>query len=68
VFRTINGERTSSIYDIDDIRSGKASDPELRSGDVVVVDNSPGKVALNTALKVLSPAMSVGTAAAAIGD
>jgi len=68
VFRTINGERTSSIYDIDDIRAGKASDPELRSGDVVVVDNSTAKVALSTTLKLLSPALSVSTTAAAIGD
>ena len=68
VFRMIDGERTSSVYDIDDIRAGKAADPELRSGDVVVVDNSARKVALNTTLKLLSPALSVGTTAAAIGD
>jgi polysaccharide export outer membrane protein len=68
VFRMINGERTSSVYNIDDIRAGKATDPELRSGDVVVVDNSTGKVALSTTLKLLSPALSVGTTAAAIGD
>jgi polysaccharide export outer membrane protein len=68
VFRMINGERTSSVYDIDDIRAGKAPDPELKSGDVVVVDNSARKVAVNTTLKLLSPALQVGTTAAAIGD
>jgi polysaccharide export outer membrane protein len=68
VFRMINGERTSSVYDIDDIRAGKAADPELRSGDVVVVDSSTAKTALNMTLKVLAPAVSVGSAAAAIGD
>jgi polysaccharide export outer membrane protein len=68
VFRMINGERTSSVYDIDDIRAGKAADPELRSGDMVVVDNSAIKVGLNTTLRLLSPAMQVGTTAAAIGD
>jgi polysaccharide biosynthesis/export protein len=61
VFSIIDGERTSKIYDIDDIRAGKARDPALNQGDVVVIDNNAAKVALNTALKVVSPAMSVGT-------
>jgi len=68
VFRMVSGERTSTVYNIDDIRAGKAEDPELRSGDVVVVDQSTAKTALNMTLKVIAPAMSVGTAAAAIGD
>jgi polysaccharide biosynthesis/export protein len=68
VFRTINGQRTPYVFNIDDIRAGKAADPELRQDDVVVVDNNAGKVALNTTLKVISPALSVGTTAAAIGD
>jgi hypothetical protein len=37
-----------------------------RQDDVVVVDNNAGKVALNTTLKVISPALSVGTMAAKI--
>jgi polysaccharide export outer membrane protein len=64
VFRTMNGERTSNVFDIDDIRAGKAADPELQQGDVVVVDNNAGKVALNMTLKVISPALSVGAMAA----
>src|SRR5271169_439082 len=64
VFRMINGERTSSVYNIDDIRAGKAPDPTLQANDVVVVDNSTGKVALQTTLKVISPAIGLGTAAA----
>jgi polysaccharide export outer membrane protein len=68
VFSTINGERTSKVYDIDDVRAGKAADPELHQGDVVVVDNSTGKVALQTALKVISPAASLGAVAATVGD
>jgi len=68
VFSTIDGQRTSKVYDIDDVRAGKAADPELHQGDVVVVDNSAAKVALNTALKVISPAASIGSAAAVIGD
>jgi polysaccharide export outer membrane protein len=68
VFSTIDGQRTSKVYDIDDVRAGKAADPELHQGDVVVVDNSAAKVALNTALKVIAPAASIGSAAAVIGD
>jgi hypothetical protein len=68
VFRMINGQRTSNVFNIDDIREGKAGDPTLQSGDVIVVDQSTAKTTLNTALKVLSPALSVGTAAATIGD
>jgi polysaccharide biosynthesis/export protein len=60
VFSIIDGQRISHVYDIDDVRSGKAGDPELHQGDVIVVDNNPGKVALNTTLKVISPALSVG--------
>jgi polysaccharide export outer membrane protein len=48
VFSTIRGERVSKVYDIDDVRAGKAPDPALRAGDIVVVDNNTGKVALNT--------------------
>jgi polysaccharide biosynthesis/export protein len=68
VFRTVNGERTSSVHNIDDIRAGKEADLALQAGDVVVVDNSTGKVALQTALKVISPAVGVAGTAAAIGD
>jgi polysaccharide biosynthesis/export protein len=68
VFRTTNGERASSKHNIDDIRAGKEADPALRAGDVIVVDNSTGKVALQTVLKVVSPAVGVAGTAAAIGD
>jgi polysaccharide biosynthesis/export protein len=68
VFSTIDGQRTSKAYDIDDVRAGKAADPELHQGDVVVVDNSSGKVALQTALKVIAPAASLGAVAATVGD
>jgi len=68
VFSTIDGERTSKVYDIDDVRAGKAADPELHQGDLVVVDNSAVKTTLNTTLRLLSPALQVGTTAAAIGD
>jgi polysaccharide biosynthesis/export protein len=64
VFSTIDGTRSSKVYNVDEIRNGKAADPELHQGDIVVVDNNSGKVALNTTLKVISPALSVGAFAA----
>jgi polysaccharide biosynthesis/export protein len=68
VFRTANGNRTSQVYDIDAIREGKAQDPQLRQGDVVVVDTSAAKSALQSALRILpAAAMVAGTAATAGG-
>jgi polysaccharide biosynthesis/export protein len=56
VFRTVNGNRTSQVYDIDAIREGKAGDPQLRQGDLVVVDTSTAKSALQNALKIVPAA------------
>jgi polysaccharide export outer membrane protein len=53
IFRTIDGTRSAARFDIDAIKSGKADDPELDPGDVVVVDTSSTKVALGNILKVL---------------
>jgi polysaccharide export outer membrane protein len=68
VFSTIGGERSSKAYDIDDIRAGKAADPSLHQGDVIVVDSSTGKVALQNALKILPGATSLGMMGVAVGD
>jgi polysaccharide biosynthesis/export protein len=69
VFRTIDDERrTLNVYDIDDIRAGKAADPALHQGDVVVVDNNAGKVAMQTALKIIPGAASLGMVGATVGD
>ncbi len=53
VFRTVNGQRTAAKFDIDDIKAGKAEDPQVQPGDVIVVDSSATKVALSNILKVL---------------
>ncbi len=53
VFRTINGQRSAAKFDIDAIKSGKASDPPVEPGDVVVVDTSATKVALHNVLMAL---------------
>jgi polysaccharide biosynthesis/export protein len=68
VFRTADGKRTSQVYDIDAIREGKAQDPQLRQGDLVVVDTSGAKSALQNALRIV-PAVAIlaGTAATAGG-
>jgi polysaccharide export outer membrane protein len=56
VFRTVDGRRTSEVFDIDKIREGKADDPPLRQGDVVVVDTSAGKTAFQNTLKIVPAA------------
>lgn len=56
VFRTVDGLRTSKVFDIDEIRAGKAEDPALRQGDVVVVDTSGAKTAFQNTLKILPAA------------
>jgi polysaccharide biosynthesis/export protein len=60
IFRTINNTRCAARFDFDSIRTGKSEDPELQANDVIVVDTSPGKVALDKVLKILPLA---GTAA-----
>lgn len=53
VFRAKDGKRMAARFDVDDIRSGKALDPPLQSGDVVVAPASAMKESLNAFLKVL---------------
>jgi polysaccharide biosynthesis/export protein len=53
VFRTIDGQRSAARFDIDLIKSGKAEDPQVLAGDVIVVDSSATKVALSNVMKVL---------------
>jgi polysaccharide biosynthesis/export protein len=56
VFRTTGGKRSAARFDIDDIRGGKAEDPLMQEGDVVIVDTSTSKLVLNTFFKVLPTA------------
>jgi polysaccharide export outer membrane protein len=53
IFRTENGDRTVTRYDINAIRSG-APDPQVLAGDVVVVDDSMAKQGLQI-LRSLTP-------------
>jgi len=43
VFRQVQGRRMAALFDLKTIRSGQAPDPELNSGDVVVVGSSSAK-------------------------
>lgn len=40
VFRTVNQQRYAALYDLRAIRSGQASDPEIYSGDSILVGES----------------------------
>jgi len=45
------------IYDLDDIQAGKAADPLLHGGDIVVVEQSGYKVALKNIMSLMPFAM-----------
>jgi polysaccharide export outer membrane protein len=51
VFRTLNGQRTGARFNLKDIRSGAAPDPQILAGDTVVVGFSSGKGAWRDLLK-----------------
>lgn len=53
IFRMENGARSAAKFNVGDIRSGSAKDPEIRKGDVVVVSNSSMKEGYQALLKVL---------------
>jgi polysaccharide export outer membrane protein len=43
VFRTISGQRQAAAFDLQEIRRGRAPDPPVFAGDIVVVDGSAVK-------------------------
>ncbi len=53
VFRMVGGRRLPAKYDISDIRAGNAEDPQLESGDVVVVPTSDMKEGVDYVVKFL---------------
>lgn len=40
VIRTINGQRSSQIYDLTKVRDGREADPAIQAGDIIIVDIS----------------------------
>ena len=55
VYRTVGSTRQAARFDVEAIRSGSAPDPEVKSGDVIVVDAS----GVRSALDVVMPALPV---------
>lgn len=53
VMRVSDGKNLAGRYSVPDIQEGRESDPQLQSGDVIVVPTSDMKHGLNTFLKVL---------------
>jgi polysaccharide export outer membrane protein len=51
VFRTTDGKRSVARFDVDEIRDGKAADPVIQEGDVIVVSQSATKTAFQNFLK-----------------
>lgn len=51
VFRTTDGKRAVARFDVDEIRDGKAADPVIQEGDVIVVSQSATKTAFQNFLK-----------------
>ena len=53
VFRQTDGKRKAAKFDLDAIREGRAKDPTLRAGDVIIADKSASKSAFKSVLKAL---------------
>jgi polysaccharide export outer membrane protein len=53
VFRTIQGQRMAAAFDLSSIGRGQAKDPQIYSGDIVVVDGSKVKGTWATILQAL---------------
>jgi polysaccharide biosynthesis/export protein len=53
VFRTVNGKRMGAVFDVMSIRRGQASDPEIRSDDLIIVGLSGSKRAWRDVLSAM---------------
>jgi polysaccharide export outer membrane protein len=53
IFRRVGGKRLAAAFDLEEIRRGKADDPEIYSGDVIVVDGSKVKAIQRELLQAL---------------
>lgn len=52
VFRTVQGQKMVARFDLTDIEEGKAPDPEIYGGDIVVVYRSDARLLLRTVLEL----------------
>lgn len=53
IFRTLNGKRSAAKFDLAEIRTGKADDPPVEAGDVVMVPTNAFKEAFQNVLKAV---------------
>jgi polysaccharide export outer membrane protein len=53
IARSKNGHVQDEIHNLDDIQAGKATDPVLRGGDIIVVESSGTRVALKSVKDLL---------------
>ncbi len=53
IFRSVDGKRFAAKFDIDQIRSGKAEDPVMKQGDLVVANASAMKAVWQDVLRAL---------------
>lgn len=60
VFRTVNGQRMGAVFDLQQIRTGSAPDPQILDGDTIVVGYSAVKGAFRDFL-VASPLLNLFT-------
>lgn len=58
VFRTINGQRSVALFDLQAIRQGRMDDPRVLGEDIIVVDTSQTSVIMREIVGAL-PALSV---------
>lgn len=54
VMRKVDGNKMAARFDLAEIRKGRKEDPKMRAGDIVIVDESGGKVALRGLREALS--------------
>lgn len=58
VFRTINGQRSVALFDLQAIRQGRAADPTVLGDDVIVVDTSRMSAAMRGIIQSV-PALAI---------
>lgn len=61
VFRNVNGEKSSRLYNLESIRNGQAEDPIVKGDDVIVVEKSSSKSLLKNVTDTLRGFIGFGT-------
>ena len=53
VFRNVDGKQMAARFEIEEIRSGKSPDPEIKAGDVIVASSDAFKEGLDKVLRAI---------------